>query len=220
MVLRDRSKRKRGEEPFTGFRSASRSLGRWPAALPKHSFAAQSPLEDPRSEEMTVHQPVSHRVVIASLLVAVSGIVSDACARRREGTPANPAQAPAAEFVRGTIGDTVRMVVNHVRPDKRDEFEHFMRDILHPAMDTLALTDQETAKHIRRARLLRPWKMDADSTYPYIFLVDPVATTTPFDFSRALARRYSADQVAAYMAMFRGTLARRSDSYTFVNAEW
>lgn len=137
-------------------------------------------------------------------------------AMNSSSTPA----ALAAPLVRGTIGDTVRMVVNHVRPEKRDQFERFMRDVLHPAMDKDAVDNPTTAEHIRRARLLVPVKMDADSTYAYIFLVDPVATSVPYSFPKALRRMYPPDEAAERLKMFTESLARPSDSYTLVNSVW
>jgi hypothetical protein len=123
-------------------------------------------------------------------------------------------------LARGVIGDTVRMVVNHVRPEKRDQFERFMREVLHPTMERAARSDAETADHMRRARMLRSVKPDSDGTYAYVFLVDPAASSVPYSFARLLQRMYPPGQAAEWMAMYRESLARPSESSTLVNVAW
>lgn len=154
--------------------------------------------------------------VALALLLGAACALRPAAATPRRISPAALDTLP----VRGTIGDTVRVVVNHVRHDRREQFERFMREVLRPTMDRAAPGDPETADHIRRARFLKPVRMDADSTYAYLFIVDPAANSTPYNFVRLIQRSYPPEQAGEYVRMYRESLARPSESYTLVNAVW
>ena len=159
----------------------------------------------------------------ASILFTLGLTVTASCATgsgTKEPAPQDLAAGSAAAPARGVIGDTVRMVVNHVRPEKREQFERFMREVLHPTMERAAPGDRETADHMRRARMLRAVKPDTDGTYAYIFLVDPAGSSVPYSFARLIQRTYPPEQAAEQMRMYTASLARPSESSTLVNTAW
>lgn len=104
--------------------------------------------------------------------------------------------------------------------DRRVQFERFVHEALLPAMQKVAPSDPVTARQLARARLLTPTAMDPDSTWAYVFLVDPVATSGSYSFSKLFTEAYGSDRAAEYMAMFRGSLARPQETYLVVNAGW
>jgi len=148
---------------------------------------------------------------------ATALLAATACASAATSAPARlSASVPA----RGVVGDTVRVIVNHVLADKRGQFEHFTHEVLLPAMVKMAPTDLTTAGQMRQARLLYPTRMDADSTYAYVFIVDPVVTSRSYSFPDLFTRAYGSQKADEYMRMFRESLARGSDTYLLTNASW
>lgn len=144
-------------------------------------------------------------------------LLAVACACATTGAQATmPAIMPA----RAVVGDTVRVIINHVLPDKRGQFEQFTHEILLPAMIRMAPADEITARQMRQARLLYPTRMEPDSTYAYVFIVDPVATSRGYSFPDLFTRAYGSQKAEEYMRMFRESLARASDTYLVTNASW
>lgn len=154
----------------------------------------------------------------AALSVLTAAALGFGAARAGAQTPSGAASAP--EPMRGAPGDTVRVIVNHVRPDKRDQFEHFVHDVLYPAMRQEAPTNQTSALQMRRARLLRPTAPSADSTLPYVFIVDPVVTSAGYSFPRLLTSVFGQAKGNEYWQLFRETLARPQETYLVVNERW
>lgn len=156
---------------------------------------------------------------IGLLGAAIAVRVLGACGSVPPATTVPSTSAEAAP-VRGAIGDTVRVIINHVRWDKRDQFNQFVHGVLYPAMVQAAPSDPLTARQMRRARVLRPIAMDRDSTYAYVFLVDPVAGSESYSFPRLLARVYSQAKADEYMQQFRVSLARPQETYLVINTQW
>ena len=136
-----------------------------------------------------------------------------ACAQR-------PLATVGTQPTRGAPGDTVRVIVNHVRSDRRDEFERFLHETLYPAMVQAAPTDSVTARQMQRARVLRPTSISADSTWSYVFLVDPVVSSASYSFPRLFAKVYPQAKADSAMQAFRESLARPSETYILVNERW
>jgi hypothetical protein len=154
-----------------------------------------------------------------SLAWLLSIAAAGACGTTKSATTIPSTSAEAAP-VRGAIGDTVRVIINHVRWDKRDQFDRFVHEVLYPAMVQAAPSDPLTARQMRRARVLRPLGIGRDSTYSYVFLVDPVAGSEAYSFPRLFARVYSESQANEYMQQFRESLARPQESYLVINMQW
>jgi hypothetical protein len=106
---------------------------------------------------------------------------------------------------RATEGDTVWVLINHIRPDKRQQFEKFIYDVLWPVVKTLSPQEQLA---FRQTRFLTPTQPEADGTYSYIFFMDPVITGVDYDIDHLLKRMYSAQEVRPYEKMFLETVAR------------
>jgi hypothetical protein len=146
-------------------------------------------------------------------LMVVAASMAVACTHR-------PSPITTPEPVRGAVGDTVRVIVNHVRNDRRDEFERFLHETLYPAMVQAAPTDSITARQMQRARVLRPTTMSADSTWSYIFIVDPVVSSASYSFPRLFAKVFAPAKADTAMQSFRESLARPSETYLLVNEHW
>lgn len=156
----------------------------------------------------TLHSCAATLVLVG---VACSGAASST-------TAAMATMAPAP--MRGATGDTVRVIINHVSADKRAQFEHFAHDILAPAMAKVAPSDPATARQLRQARLLAPTRLERDSTWSYVFIVDPVVTSRSYSFPELLTKAYGAEKANEYLQLFREALARPQETYLVTNAGW
>jgi hypothetical protein len=107
-----------------------------------------------------------------------------------------------------------------VLADKRGQFDRFTHEILAPAMVKMAPSDPVTARQLQRARILDPTRMERDSTYSYVFIVDPVVTSRGYSFPELLAKAYGARQAEEYVKLFRESLASASETYLVTNSSW
>ncbi len=123
------------------------------------------------------------------------------------------AQAPPP---RAALGDTVWVILNHVKPHQRQNFERFTRDILWPALQTLAVTDSASRNRYLRTRLLAPTRQNTDSTYTYVYLMDPVVPGVTYGYRSILSTVYSESQVSQHLALVDSALARPQERYTVV----
>ena len=71
------------------------------------------------------------------------------------------------EQTRAAEGDTVWVVLNHVKPDKVEDFERFIYEILKPAIK------EHKPEWLTNVRLLHPAAPNEDGTYTYTFIMDP-----------------------------------------------
>ena len=88
--------------------------------------------------------------------------------------PANTRQSAdgANARMRAANGEPMWIRLNYVKADKRELFEHFIHDILRPAVERV---EPDMA---RQVRFLHPTEPNEDGTYTYVFLMDPVIENT------------------------------------------
>ena len=72
------------------------------------------------------------------------------------------------ECIRAVDGEKMQVLLNHVKPDRRKEFEHFMHGIIAP------IAGRSEPDVLNRTRILHPTGPNDDGTYTYIILWDPV----------------------------------------------
>ena len=140
-----------------------------------------------------------------------------------EASPLRGQASSSSTPQRAGTGDTVHVFVNYVRADKRAQFEHFMRDMVHTALDRLARTDSTAARQLLACRSLYPARMNRDSTYTYVFLVDPMPAGAIYGFPRLLsvADNITPDSARAlYRNLFVGSLARPQEQHVVIEAPW
>jgi hypothetical protein len=108
--------------------------------------------------------------------------------------------------LRATEGDTVWVLLNHVKPDKKAQFEEFIEQILIPAIEKLATTDSIQVKMNRQSRLLYPIKANEDGSYMYVFLLDPVVSKADYSFARIFNSLYTEKEADQFISMFEDAL--------------
>lgn len=128
----------------------------------------------------------------------------------------NPVSEPVAErtCIRAKEGETMWVLLNHVKADKREIFERFM---FHIIMPIVAHTEPEV---LNKTRILNPTAANKDGTYTYIFLMDPLVAHGEYDFEPILKREYPQEKIAEYLAMFNDSLVVDQVEFVMTQSPW
>jgi len=119
--------------------------------------------------------------------------------------------------IRAAKGDTVWVLLNHIKHDKRQQFEKFIHEIFWPKASKLKPDDQQAFK---QTRVLHPIDMNKDSTYSYIFLMDPVIPNTSYSILNFLKKMYGEDKAKEYYKMFEECYASPQSGYTLIQSKY
>ena len=118
--------------------------------------------------------------------------------------------------MRASKGDTVWVLLNHIKADKREQFEKFVHEILWPLAQKLEPADQQVAK---QTRVLHPIEMNEDSTYTYVFLMDPLIPGASYDVMYYLKKGYGEEKAKEYSNMFGECFASPQVGYTLIQSQ-
>lgn len=158
--------------------------------------------------------------MIKLALVPICAVAFAACAPAAEPAPAAPAPAaaPAAtSAVQAAAGDTVRMFINHVHADRRQQFEQFVLQTLTPTLDRIAATDPQVRQQRQHTRMLQPIQANPDGTYTYIFLLDPPVPGADYTFTTLFRRAgMPEEQATTHIRSFQESLARPQEARTYI----
>ena len=67
-------------------------------------------------------------------------------------------------------GDSVWVVVHHVRPDTRAQYDSLMQNVWWPAVQKTAKKYPDYGKLVQERRRYVPTELGSDSTYTYVYL--------------------------------------------------
>lgn len=123
---------------------------------------------------------------------------------------------PPGSTMRAAKGDTVWVLLNHIKADKCQQFEKFVHDILWPIALESDPISQQVAHH---TRVLHPVEMNKDSTYTYIFIMDPVIQGANYQFSYYLKKKYDEVKTKEYLKMADECFASPQTGYTVVQSQ-
>jgi hypothetical protein len=103
-----------------------------------------------------------------SLLLFLSVLLFNACNPK---APDATVVVNSKESMRAKKGETVWIVTNKVKPESKNAFESFMKDIF---LNTLANSTKDSTKLLySKTRYLTPKKQNRDSSWTYVFIMDP-----------------------------------------------
>jgi hypothetical protein len=125
------------------------------------------------------------------------------------------AQSKQPPRASATKGDSVWVIVNSVKADKRAQFERFCNELFWPGAAKLSAADQRVFRQTRVLQAVRP---EADGTYAYLFIMDPVIKGANYDIQAFLKKMYDAPKAAAYYQLFQESLAREQHTYVAVQS--
>ncbi len=118
---------------------------------------------------------------------------------------------------RAAEGDTVWVLLNHIKYDKRQQFEKFIDETFWPKAATLDAGDQMV---FRQTRVLYPAKMNNDSTYTYVFIMDPVISGEDYSIEKFLRKMYGEEKAKEYINMFEACYESPQTGYILLQTKW
>ncbi|SIT93533.1 hypothetical protein SAMN05444128_3054 [Pontibacter indicus] len=124
---------------------------------------------------------------------------------------------PTADRCKRCRGDTVWVVINHVKPDKREQFERFVYEIFWPASSKL---DEKAQRAFKHTRVLNPVAPEEDGTYTYVFLMDPLISGEEYWIDGLLKKMYPTKQAEEYYKLFLDALAREGETYRTLQSKY
>jgi len=117
---------------------------------------------------------------------------------------------------RAAKGDTVWVIINHIKADKKEQFEKFITEIFWGASNKLKGNDRAVFK---QTRVLYPTKPEADGTLSYVFIMDPVVNGGDYDLRSLLGKIYGDQKASEYESVFNETAASEQTVYVDVQSE-
>jgi hypothetical protein len=97
--------------------------------------------------------------------------------------------------------DPVNVILNHVKADKRQQYETFLFEGLLPALRDNAKTDPLARRVLEHTRMLLPTEANADGTYTYIWLMDPWVEGGTYAYGAIIAAARGAEEARRYVEM-------------------
>jgi hypothetical protein len=128
-------------------------------------------------------------------------------------TPATFTNAITREPARE--GDSVWVLINHVKGDKKEQFERFVHEIF---WDGAASLSQEQQRVFRQTRILHPTRQEKDGSYNYIFIMDPVLKGANYDIGKLMEKVYGKEKAAEYGKLYDEAVLKEQTSYMMVQS--
>lgn len=116
--------------------------------------------------------------------------------------------------MRATSGEKLWIVLTPIKADKRAEFEHFVQDIVVPAVKRVA------PDVYRQVRAFYPTRREADGTYLYAFLMDPLLPDGSYNFAVLFPQVYTEQETQAYLRLWEDVQAAPQTVHEFVQSDW
>jgi hypothetical protein len=129
-------------------------------------------------------------------------------------TPTAQNQEVEKEYLRAVDGEKMWVLLNHVKPDRRKEFERFMHQIIKQ------IGARSEPHVLNRTRILHPTGPNEDGTYTYIFLMDPVVQDGEYSFEKLLSLAYSPEEAGELIKLFNESLASGQVAYEVTQTAW
>jgi len=110
-------------------------------------------------------------------------------------------------------GDPIRVILNHVKADKRAQFEKFVYEVLLPVLEKNAENDPISRSIIEQTRMLEPTGANKDSSYTYIWLMDPLVKKANYSYKKIISGVHSPKETEKYLSMMGECLVGPQVSY-------
>jgi len=123
--------------------------------------------------------------------------------------------------LRAAKGEKVMIIYNHVKADKREQFEKFIevyRKCLEDGVKEGKFNETEV-KAITGLRYLTPTRQNRDSTYTYVYMADPWFSGLNLSERYQMTKTLSEEEAEKYIKMWRESLARRQEMFTFFQSD-
>ena len=110
------------------------------------------------------------------------------------------------EKVRAKENESVWIIINKVKYEKKAEYDQFMKDVF---LKTLRSSSNKTTQvSAKQTRYLVPDKMNSDSTWSYVFIFDPVNPSGDYSIPALLKEKYTDAEVENHMRSYDSFMAK------------
>ncbi len=103
-------------------------------------------------------------------------------------------------------GETVLVVVASIKNEKKAEYETWMNNVMYAALHKSRNSVKQA--QLKVTRWLKPARQNADSTWTYAFIMDPVIPKTDYDIPAFLKQEYGDEKGERYAGQYETFLAR------------
>ena len=117
-------------------------------------------------------------------------------------------------------GDQMWVIINHVKADKRQQFEEFVYQILLPALEEDAKNNLSSRNIIAQTRMLEPTRINDDSSYTYIWLMDPLVKDANYGYNNVLSKVYNPEETEKYISLLSESMFSSQVSYRVKQGSW
>ena len=117
-------------------------------------------------------------------------------------------------------GDPMWVILNHVKADKHAQFEKYVYEVLLPAFEKNAESDPISRNSLEHTRMLEPSRMNKDSSYTYIWLMDPLVKDAIYSYPGILNRVHSPEETKKYISMNNECLVGPQVSFPVKQGRW
>jgi hypothetical protein len=101
--------------------------------------------------------------------------------------------------------ETVLVVVAMIKNEKKAAYEMWMKDVMYTAL--YKSRNPVKKSQLKVTRWLRPVRQNADSTWTYAFIMDPIIPKTDYDIPTFLKQEYGDEKGNLYASQYESFLA-------------
>ena len=103
--------------------------------------------------------------------------------------------------------ETVWVIAYPVKANKRAQYEKFIHEIFWPGAKNLSVADQ---KIFKQTRVMHPTKPEADGSYAYLFIMDPVIKGADYGIESLLKKEYGVQKGSEYFKLFKDAIVEKN----------
>jgi hypothetical protein len=144
------------------------------------------------------------RLFLTSTLLMIGLAASPSALSQAQEKKVEKTGGKVTPFKRAIEGENVWVIVNLVKPDKRQQFEKFVFEIFWPGGEKLPAADRQAFKQTRVLKAVEP---DKDGNFVYLFIMDPLMPSVDYSIGGPLKRMYGEQKANDYMNMLDEALA-------------
>ncbi|KAA9356528.1 hypothetical protein [Larkinella humicola] len=119
---------------------------------------------------------------------------------------ANPVLSQTTHSV-AKANETVWVIAYPVKATKRAQYERFIHEIFWPGAKNLSASEQKVFK---QTRVLHPTKPEADGSYAYLFIMDPVVKGADYGIESLLTKMYGKQKAAEHFKLFKDAIIEKN----------
>ncbi|GAB3902450.1 hypothetical protein GCM10028803_29160 [Larkinella knui] len=103
--------------------------------------------------------------------------------------------------------ETVWVIAYPVKANKRAQYERFIHEIFWPGARNLSAAEQ---KIFKQTRVMHPTKPEADGSYAYLFIMDPVIKGADYGIESLLTKMYGKQKAAEHLKLFKDAVIEKN----------